>query len=101
MKLLLILLGLLSWGTAMADVVWFDGTNPVSYQVVGKADPVVQIALRIPSVSAGSLPAAARKRPRFLIPTSMRRKQKSKRFGRTVDTVLPFGIRRRTWNISD
>ena len=34
--------------TAVAsDVVWFDGTNPVSYQIVGKTDPVVKIALQM------------------------------------------------------
>lgn len=34
--------------TAVAsDVVWFDGTKPVSYQVVGKTDPVVKIALQM------------------------------------------------------
>ena len=27
------------------DMVWFDGSNPVSYQVAGKTDPVVKIAL--------------------------------------------------------
>ena len=27
--------------SAAADVVWFDGQHPVSYQVVGKTDPVV------------------------------------------------------------
>ena len=32
---------------AAADVVWFDGTKPVSYQVVGKTDPVVKIALEM------------------------------------------------------
>lgn len=32
---------------ASADVVWFDGTNPVSYQVVGKTDPVVKMALQM------------------------------------------------------
>ena len=30
-----------------ADVVWFDGQHPVSYQVVGKTDPVVKIALEM------------------------------------------------------
>ncbi|MBR1415602.1 MAG: glycosyl hydrolase 115 family protein [Prevotella sp.] len=30
-----------------AEVVWFDGTNPVSYQVVGKVDPVVSQALQM------------------------------------------------------
>lgn len=34
--------------TALAsDVVWFDGTKPVSYQLVGKTDPVVKIALQM------------------------------------------------------
>ena len=32
---------------AAADIVWFDGTKPVSYQVVGKTDPVVKIALQM------------------------------------------------------
>ncbi len=32
---------------ASADVVWLDGTNPVSYQVVGKTDPVVKMALQM------------------------------------------------------
>lgn len=29
------------------DIVWFDGTKPVSYQIVGKTDPVVKIALQM------------------------------------------------------
>ncbi len=29
------------------DIVWFDGTKPVSYQLVGKTDPVVKIALQM------------------------------------------------------
>ena len=34
--------------TAIAsDVVWFDGQQPISYQVVGKTDPVVKIALEM------------------------------------------------------
>ena len=33
--------------TAAADVVWFDGRNPISYQVVGKTDPVVKMALQM------------------------------------------------------
>ena len=32
---------------AAADVVWFDGTKPISYQVVGKTDPVVKMALQM------------------------------------------------------
>jgi hypothetical protein len=32
---------------AAADIVWFDGTNPISYQVVGKTDPVVKMALQM------------------------------------------------------
>ena len=34
-------------GTRGADVVWFDGQHPVAYQVVGKTDPVVKIALEM------------------------------------------------------
>jgi len=30
-----------------SDVVWFDGQHPVSYQVAGKVDPVVKIALQM------------------------------------------------------
>ena len=30
-----------------AELVWFDGTNPVTYQVSGKTDAVVQMALRM------------------------------------------------------
>ena len=30
-----------------ADVVWFDGVKPVTYEVVGKADPVVTMALQM------------------------------------------------------
>ena len=30
-----------------SNVVWYDGINPVSYQVVGKVDPVVKIALQM------------------------------------------------------
>lgn len=30
-----------------SDVVWFNGINPVNYQVVGKTDPVVKIALQM------------------------------------------------------
>jgi hypothetical protein len=36
---------MLCFGAKAADVVWFDGQRPVSYQVVGKTDPVVKIAL--------------------------------------------------------
>ena len=32
---------------ATAEVVWFDGANPISYQVVGKTDPVVKMALQM------------------------------------------------------
>ena len=46
-KLLFILFSLQYYGPAMADVVLFDGTNPVSYQIEGKADGVVQMALRM------------------------------------------------------
>ena len=30
-----------------AEVVWFDGTHPVTYQIVGKVDPVVRMALQM------------------------------------------------------
>ena len=33
--------------SAGADVVWYDGSNAVSYEVEGKAAPVVQQALRL------------------------------------------------------
>jgi hypothetical protein len=32
---------------AGTQFVWFDGTNPVTYQIQGKADPVVTIALQM------------------------------------------------------
>ena len=32
---------------ADSDIVWYDGQHPVTYQVVGKTDPVVQQALRM------------------------------------------------------
>jgi len=34
-------------GVKAADVVWFDGQHPVTYQVTGKTDPVVKIALEM------------------------------------------------------
>lgn len=43
---ILLFLGSLQCATA-ADVVWYDGTRPVSYQLVGKTDPVVKIALQM------------------------------------------------------
>ena len=54
-KLLLMMISLLIYAKAAADVVWFDGTNPVSYQVIqasnqghsDKVDGVVQMALRM------------------------------------------------------
>ena len=46
-NLLLILFCLLFCPTVKAEVAWFDGTNPVTYQVDGKVDAVVQIALRM------------------------------------------------------
>ena len=45
---LLILLALLSSRPlCAADIVWFDGQHPVTYQVVGHADPVVKTALQM------------------------------------------------------
>ena len=43
----MILFCLLCCPTVKAEVAWFDGTNPVTYQVDGKVDAVVQIALRM------------------------------------------------------
>jgi len=50
MKRFLGLVGLVLFAVsvyAADDVVWFDGQRPVSYQVVGKVDPVVKIALQM------------------------------------------------------
>ncbi|MBQ9356357.1 MAG: glycosyl hydrolase 115 family protein [Prevotella sp.] len=33
--------------TSFADVVWYDGTAPVSYKLTGKFDPVVTVALQM------------------------------------------------------
>ena len=33
--------------TTAANIVWFDGNTPISYQVVGKTDPVVKMALQM------------------------------------------------------
>ena len=50
-KLKIIGFWLLAFGfwplAAVADVTWYDGSNAVSYQVEGKAAPVVQQALRL------------------------------------------------------
>ena len=48
-KKLITILALLAvtLGTAGAEVVWFDGQHPVSYQLVGKPAPVVQQALEM------------------------------------------------------
>ena len=46
-NLLLILFCLICCPTVKAEVAWFDGTTPVTYQVDGKVDAVVQIALRM------------------------------------------------------
>ncbi len=37
----------LTVSAARAQFVWFDGQHPVTYQVVGKTDPVVKIALQM------------------------------------------------------
>ena len=46
-KYCLLILALLAMGSlaSAAEVVWFDGQKPVSYQVQGKSSPVVAIAL--------------------------------------------------------
>ena len=41
------LLSVVALVASAADVVWFDGHHPVTYQVVGKVDPVVKIALQM------------------------------------------------------
>lgn len=47
-KQLTTLLITLYCGVATAtNIVWFDGIRPISYQVVGKTDPVVKIALQM------------------------------------------------------
>ena len=55
----------ISVGTKAADMVWFDGQHPVSYQVVGKVDPVVRIALQMfesdMEMVTGMKPVAAKK----------------------------------------
>lgn len=37
----------LSLFAVRAQFIWFDGQHPISYQVVGKTDPVVSIALQM------------------------------------------------------
>ena len=47
-KQLTTLLIALYCGIATAtNIVWFDGTRPISYQVMGKTDPVVKMALQM------------------------------------------------------
>ena len=45
--LLIILLWLCLLPVKAKEIVWFDGYTPVTYQVVGKVDPVVNIALQM------------------------------------------------------
>ena len=45
--LLLLILFAISVRTTAANITWFDGQHPVSYQVVGKTDPVVKMALQM------------------------------------------------------
>ena len=47
LRLFCMLLLVAALSAKAADVVWFDGQHPVSYQVVGKTDPVVTIALQM------------------------------------------------------
>ena len=49
MKKILIVCALTAMITSAvrAQIVWFDGQHPVTYQVVGKTDPVVKIALEM------------------------------------------------------
>ena len=44
---LLLILCSLCCGTAAANVVWYDGQHPITYQLTGKPAPVVQQALRM------------------------------------------------------
>ncbi len=47
-KLLALTIGLFSAGQLLAeDLVWYDGSKPVTYQLQGKHDPVVDIALQL------------------------------------------------------
>ncbi|UKK54258.1 glycosyl hydrolase 115 family protein [Prevotella sp. E2-28] len=61
----IVVLMAISVGTKAADMVWFDGQYPVSYQVVGKVDPVVRIALQMfesdMEMVTGMKPVAAKK----------------------------------------
>ena len=46
--LFIIIFALLPFGRLRAaDVVWFDGQHPVTYQIVGRVDPVVKTALQM------------------------------------------------------
>ena len=45
--LILFVLLLLTTSVCANDVVWFDGYHPVTYQLQGKVDPVVKIALQM------------------------------------------------------
>ena len=45
--LLFSILALSTLATRSADVVWYDGEHPVTYQVVGKVSPVVEKALQM------------------------------------------------------
>lgn len=67
MRKLLVLLSFLLSGllrVSSADVVWFDGTNPVSYELVGRTDPVVAMALQMfcedMQLVTGRVPVAAK-----------------------------------------
>ena len=45
--LLSVALALTAVSARATDVVWFDGQHPVSYEVAGKVDPVVKMALQM------------------------------------------------------
>ena len=45
--LLVCALTVLTVSAVRAQFVWYDGHHPVSYQVVGRVDPVVQVALQM------------------------------------------------------
>ncbi len=47
-KILMLLVGVLTTGQLLAaDLVWYDGMQPVTYQLLGKHDPVVDVALKM------------------------------------------------------
>ena len=46
-RMLLLAVTVYSVAATAHEIVWFDGQHPITYQVVGKTDPVVTIALQM------------------------------------------------------